>query len=1364
MRKMLLATLVLVLCMVTCNALAESGTCGDNLTWTLEDGVLTISGTGDMYDDAFYNVINRWAVSHIVINDGVTSIGVSAFSPWYNLQSVLLPESVTKIGAYAFSDCDQLAIVHFPSQLTQICDYAFRGCKLETIELPESITLIGALAFEGNPISRVHLPAALTVLGEGDPCYTSLHGDRGNPFARCNNLADISVSDSNTAFVVKDGVLFTSDMETLLCYPGGKDDLTVYTIPDTVSKIDGHAFSGNEILTETTFHEGVIDIGVYAFEYSYLSTLELPAELERLGVNAFIDCDQLETVTVRGKSEWQGYCGSFRDCHSLKEVVIEEGFTSIGEQAFSMCGALERVTLPTTLTSIERLAFCWTGLQEIVFPKSVTEIGSEAFLLCESLEKAFFTGDAPEEDTTAFTSVHEDFCIYYPEGASGWSTPTWHGYKAVPYKLENDTSNVSGTFKYAGMMNNKVDAEAEYYYRDDYFRSSSEVYNPSLATMSLCLELSTWSSYEEKVWANKTKNVRALLDEIGFEAYAQNDLWSSAPTTNSIGVVAARKQIDDSTLIALVVRGGGYGDEWGGNFLVGEKNVHEGFAIARDQVLKFLKSYIKEQQITGRIKLWIVGYSRGGAVANMVGCYLNHMDVYEKMSMFPDGKLATSDMYCYTFEAPQGTIKLNSSYKDLNIHNIVNANDVVTLLAPSGWGFVRANTNSHFLPTIATKNFTYMQKSMLQQYEEILKGVEEDPAEAKYNISEYAKRLDYKIVWKVKNPLLNKLPEPQVEIVFKDDKEKTQAEVLNNLFDTLTRYLSRAEYVRIQEDFSYLVAELMTGGMSANEMVSQFGTALTANDYENLIYLLEPLAELSFRPVSERFEQVRPRCVFVLADILDQYDLPNSRLVVDILAEVLAEIIVKEPEVLLDAVLSFAGSSPIQAHYPEITLAWLRIEDPNYVADPWTADIPEVGRVVRIKCPVDIRVYDSQNQLVASVINGVCYSADAAIGCAIEEDGAKILHLPSDEDYQIQVKATGDGVVNYTVSEYNAADSTVTRVLSYFDVDVQTGEHLVGVVPVLAKDDYQDEELQGSDAYYRLLTIDGKEVKTPESHRGTAVANHFVTVMANNEHGAVLGGGSYLYGTFAQVEAIPTEQSSFLGWYINGQLVSTDTVYNFVVYEDTALTAHFKEVPNGDADANSEIDVYDALRILQYLAGWDVEIDTFNADANADGIVTIDDALLTLEYCFDGDMPKAVRALQAMLRSMSINPLQIEKRPTDQYAVIGQRAQFAVAATGDGLTYQWYINCNDGKGWLALTNATRATWVTSAVALSNDGHQYRCVVTDVYGNEITSDAAVLHVVLELPNTGDGADPALWLVMVMLSAISMTFMFKRRIIR
>lgn len=200
----------------------------------------------------------------------------------------------------------------------------------------------------------------------------------------------------------------------------------------------------------------------------------------------------------------------------------------------------------------------------------------------------------------------------------------------------------------------------------------------------------------------------------------------------------------------------------------------------------------------------------------------------------------------------------------------------------------------------------------------------------------------------------------------------------------------------------------------------------------------------------------------------------------------------------------------------------------------------------------------------------------------------------------------------------------------------------------------------------------------------------------------------------------------------------------------------------GDADCNGTVNVYDALLILQSLAGWDVKVCSINADADGDSMVTIDDVLRTLELCFSGDMTQAVRALQAMMRNMSINQLQIVTQPADQYAAEGQQAEFAVSAVGDGVAYQWYINRNDGMGWVQLKGSVEAAYATSVLERDNDGYQYRCVLTDVYGSELVSDTAVLYVAPEIPETGDRANLVWWALLCVLSLAGIAVMLKKRI--
>lgn len=141
-----------------------------------------------------------------------------------------------------------------------------------------------------------------------------------------------------------------------------------------------------------------------------------------------------------------------------------------------------------------------------------------------------------------------------------------------------------------------------------------------------------------------------------------------------------------------------------------------------------------------------------------------------------------------------------------------------------------------------------------------------------------------------------------------------------------------------------------------------------------------------------------------------------------------------------------------------------------------------------------------------------------------------------------------------------------------------------------------------------------------------------------------------------------------------------------------------------------------------------------------------------------------MRTLQRMLADLNASTLEITEQPADQHVKAGETAVFTVTATGDVLKYQWYIDRNDGNGWQKLNNAVEATYVTSTVDADNDGYQYRCVITDAHGNEATTDTAELHVVLDLPNTGDASTPALWLAMCMLSMTGLGILKKKLAIR
>lgn len=130
----------------------EKQQCGTNAYWKVENGTLTISGSGaiDNYDSAAECpwVDQRASITKIVVEDGITSIGNFAFYGMTNLTEISLADSITSIGAYAFKNDSSLETVVLPSELTQIQESAFYGClKISSIVIPAKVTKIGDYAF-----------------------------------------------------------------------------------------------------------------------------------------------------------------------------------------------------------------------------------------------------------------------------------------------------------------------------------------------------------------------------------------------------------------------------------------------------------------------------------------------------------------------------------------------------------------------------------------------------------------------------------------------------------------------------------------------------------------------------------------------------------------------------------------------------------------------------------------------------------------------------------------------------------------------------------------------------------------------------------------------------------------------------------------------------------------------------------------------------------------------------------------------------------------------------------------------------------------------------------------------------------------
>ncbi|MBQ9492870.1 MAG: leucine-rich repeat protein [Oscillibacter sp.] len=426
-------------------ASGECGAQGNAVTWTLDrDGLLTVSGTGAMYDYSNAEDVPWYAyreqVKSVSIQSGVTTVGKNAFQSCANLTAVTFPaKGLISIGDVAFYQCDTLATVTIPEGVTDIGENAFGFCALSTFAIPASVTNIGESAFY-----------------------------------QCAALTAITVNENNTSYSAVDGILFNHDKSVLIWYPA-KKSLTEYNVPETVKRIGSYAFHNSSLLKKVTIpsvaNGGLVEIGPYAFAYGALSEITIPVSMTTVGDYAFRGCAGLSddsgkavgTVNYTGsRQQWSalimgtgnyrltnsnivfgdmkqdnviasGECGAvgnnaswslskegeflisgkgvMKDYQSasavpwsaygtdatdlrpqILTVTVSNGISNVGDYAFYDCEKLKEVKLPESVTSIGSRTFSnCAALTDINLSETlITSIGNYAFNGCAALAGVTF--------------------------------------------------------------------------------------------------------------------------------------------------------------------------------------------------------------------------------------------------------------------------------------------------------------------------------------------------------------------------------------------------------------------------------------------------------------------------------------------------------------------------------------------------------------------------------------------------------------------------------------------------------------------------------------------------------------------------------------------------------------------------------------------------------------------------------------------------------------------------------------------------------------------------------------------------------------------------------------------------------------
>ena len=216
-------------------------------------------------------------------------------------------------------------------------------------------------------------------------------------------------------------------------------------------------------------------------------------------------------------------------------------------------------------------------------------------------------------------------------------------------------------------------------YDDNYFTKKSTTPQLGLARLSM---LASAAAYDPGSSDSTLNNCNELLQKCGFTYRhfpANNTLLSNDRVSFTVGI--RKDRIDGYTLVAVIIAGTTSDNEWISNLNLGIGYGHAGFEAAEKNLYRKLSGYLNEQGVTGKVKFWITGHSRGAAVSGLLARRLNSMEQYGRVNV-----------YTYTFASPTVSKEASKAGNE-NIFNYINPADIVPDLPPASWGYKRYGTD-----------------------------------------------------------------------------------------------------------------------------------------------------------------------------------------------------------------------------------------------------------------------------------------------------------------------------------------------------------------------------------------------------------------------------------------------------------------------------------------------------------------------------------------------------------------------------------------------------------------------------------------------------------------------------------------------
>lgn len=451
-----------------------SGTCGDNLTWTLSaDGTLTISGNGPMkdydseehghrYDRPWEKLCDK--IKAVVLENGVTSTGDYAFADCKNLVTISMADTVTSVSFGSFYNCPSLEEVTIPENVTIIGYCSFNGCiNLKKVTIPKAVEVIDTAAFGVQNLKDVYYGGTVEEwknikVWQGNDVLNNatIHCTDGDIERKENFTASGNCGKNITWTLDVDGTLIisgTGEMPLYYNYPEWHDyaeDVKAVIIDPRITTIGDYAFDGCTNLSGITIPDGVTKIGYWAFgDCKNLQDVVIPTGVTEIGDYAFADCKSFTDIVIPAGVTEIGV-GIFSNCTSLKSVELPDGVTRIGEQAFMECSALQNITIPSGVKSIGVHAFSGSALTSITLPDSVEEIGNAPFFECRQLKNVVIGGKLTSIGVSVFYGCDSLEIITMPNTVTTIGEKAFYGCKNLEEIAIPDGVTSIGEYAFAG--------------------------------------------------------------------------------------------------------------------------------------------------------------------------------------------------------------------------------------------------------------------------------------------------------------------------------------------------------------------------------------------------------------------------------------------------------------------------------------------------------------------------------------------------------------------------------------------------------------------------------------------------------------------------------------------------------------------------------------------------------------------------------------------------------------------------------------------------------------------------------------------------------------------------------------------------